>query len=45
MTRVWNFVADLARASKGYFEMKETMETVYGDKVLKKTAIYAIIKK
>ncbi len=40
-----DFVADLARASKGYLENKETMETVYGDEVLKKMAIYAIIKK
>jgi hypothetical protein len=42
---IWDFVADLARASNGYLEIKETMETVYGDKVLKKMAIYAIIKK
>ncbi len=45
MTCVRDFVVDLARAGKGYLEIKETLETVYGDKALKKTAIYAIIKK
>jgi hypothetical protein len=45
MTRVRNFVADLARAGKGYLEIKKTMDLVYGDKALKKTAIYAILKK
>jgi hypothetical protein len=45
MIRVWNFVTELAIANKGYLEIKETMETVCGDKALKKTAIYAIIKK
>jgi hypothetical protein len=45
MTRVWDLVADLARAGKGYLEIKETVEAVYGDKALKKTAIYAIISK
>jgi hypothetical protein len=38
-------VADLARADIGYLEIKDTVETMYGDKALKKTAIYAIIKK
>jgi hypothetical protein len=42
---IWDFVAALASASKGYLENKETMETVYGDEVLKKMAIYVIIKK
>jgi hypothetical protein len=45
MTRVRDFVADLARAGKGYLEIKETIEAAYGDKALKKTAIYAIISK
>ena len=45
MTRVRDFVADLARAGKGFLEIKKTVETVYGDKALKKTAIYAILKK
>ncbi len=42
---IWDFVDDLARACKGYLESRETVGTVYGDKVLKKRAIYAIIKK
>jgi hypothetical protein len=45
MMRIWDFVADLARAGKGYLEIKETVEAAYGDKGLKKTAIYAIISK
>jgi hypothetical protein len=45
MTRVRDFIADLARASKGYLKIKETVEAAYGDKALKKTAIYAIISK
>jgi histone-lysine N-methyltransferase SETMAR len=45
MTRVRDFVADLVRARKGFLEIKKTVDTVYGDKALKKTAIYAILKK
>ncbi len=45
MTRVQDFVADLARAGKGYLEIKETVEAAYGDKALKKKSIYAIINK
>jgi hypothetical protein len=45
MTRVGDFFADLSRAGKGYLEIKETVEAVYGDKALKKTAIYVIISK
>jgi hypothetical protein len=45
MTRVGDFVADLSRAGKGYLEIKETVEAAYGDKAIKKTAIYAIISK
>jgi hypothetical protein len=45
MTQVWDFVADLARAKKGFLEIKKTVYTGYGDKALKKTAIYAILKK
>jgi hypothetical protein len=36
---------NFTRAGKGYLEIKESMESVYGEKVLKKTAMYAIIKK
>jgi hypothetical protein len=42
---VRDFVANLARAGKGFLEIKITVETEYGDKALKKTAIYAIFKK
>ena len=45
MTRVQDLVADLAKAGKGYLEIKEAGETAYGEKALKKTVIYAIIKK
>jgi hypothetical protein len=45
MKRIRDFVADLARAGKGYLEIKKTVEAAYGDKALKKTAIYAIINK
>jgi hypothetical protein len=44
MTRVRDFVANLARAGKGYLEIKKTVDLVYGDKALEKTAIYAILK-
>ena len=40
MTRVRNFVADLARAGKGYAEIQQLVDAAYGDKALKKTAIY-----
>jgi histone-lysine N-methyltransferase SETMAR len=45
MTRVRDFVADLARAGKSFQKIQKTVQTVYGDKALKKTAIYAILKK
>ncbi len=45
MTGTHNFVADLARAGKGYQEIKEMVYAAYGDQSLQKTAIYAIIKK
>ena len=45
MTGARNFVADLARAGKGYQEIKEIVDAAYGDQTLQKTAIYAIIKK
>ena len=44
MTCVRNFVADLARASKSYKQIKKTSNIVDGDKSLKKTANFAIIK-
>jgi hypothetical protein len=45
MTRVRDFVADLAKTGKSFKEIKEIVDSVYGDKTLKKTAIYAILKK
>jgi hypothetical protein len=43
MTCICDFVTDLARTCKSYLEIKEIEESVYGEKALKKTAIYAII--
>ena len=45
MTRVHDFATDLARTRKGFKEIKEMLDQVYGDKSLKKTAIYDIIRK
>jgi hypothetical protein len=45
MICISDIIADLSRASKSYFEIKEMLQSVYGDKALKKMAIYAIIKK
>ncbi len=39
MTGAHDFVAGLARAGKGYKEIKETVDTPFGDKTLQKTAI------
>ena len=44
MTRVHDFAADLAKAGKSCKEISEMLNTVYGDKALKKTQIYVIIK-
>jgi hypothetical protein len=44
MTRVHDFAADLAKAGKSFKEISEMLNTVYGDKALKKTQIYVIIK-
>jgi hypothetical protein len=45
MTCVRDFIADLARVGKGFLEIEKALDLVYGDKALKKTAIYAILKK
>ena len=45
MTRAHNFVVDLAKAGKGYKEIQEMVDIVYGVKSLKKSAIYVILKK
>jgi hypothetical protein len=39
-----NFVAVLARAGKSFKDFQETVAAAYGDKSLKKTQNYAIIK-
>ncbi len=39
-----DFVATLARARKSFEDIQETVALAYGDKSLKKTQIYAIIK-
>jgi hypothetical protein len=36
---IWDFIADLIRASKSYLEIKEMVESMYREKALKKTAI------
>ncbi len=45
MTRAHNFVVDLAKAGKSFREIEDMVSIVYGDKSLKKTAIYDIMKK
>jgi hypothetical protein len=45
MSSAYDFVAGLAGACKGYKEIKETVDSAFGDKTLQKTAIYSIIKK
>lgn len=44
MTRVRNFVADLARAGKGYHEIKQMTDAAYADMALTKSSIYRIIR-
>ncbi len=39
-----DFVATFARARKSFKDIQETVVATYGDKSLKKTKIYAIIK-
>ena len=45
MTEVRRFVADLAMTGISFREIKELQEKRWGDLALKKTQIYAIIKK
>ncbi len=45
MTRAHDFVVDLAKAGKSFREIQDMVSIVYGDKSLKKTAIYDIMKK
>jgi hypothetical protein len=44
MTRVRDFVADLARAGKSFSEIKNTVEAAYGDRSLSSSQLYRIIK-
>ena len=44
MTRVRDFVVDLARSGKRCNEIKETVDSVYGDKSITKSQIYNILK-
>jgi histone-lysine N-methyltransferase SETMAR len=45
MTRVHDFVVDLAKGGKSFGEIKKLVDDVYGDKALKKTQIYEILKR
>jgi [histone H3]-lysine36 N-dimethyltransferase SETMAR len=45
MTRAHDFVVDLAKAGKSFREIQDMVSIVYGDKSLKKSAIYNIMKK
>jgi hypothetical protein len=45
MTRVRDFVADLARAGQNYKEIRETVNKVYGGMSLRRSAIYEILRK
>jgi hypothetical protein len=44
MTRVYDFVVDLAKGGKSFGDIKKLVDDVYGDKALKKTQIYEILK-
>jgi hypothetical protein len=44
MTRVRDFVADLARAGKSFSEIKKTVAAAYGDRSLSSSQLYRIIK-
>ncbi len=45
MTEVRDFAAALARAGNTFAEIKTLCEASYGDQALKKTQIYAILRK
>jgi hypothetical protein len=45
MTRVHDFVVDLAKGRKSFGDIKKLMDDVYGDKAFKKTQIYEILKR
>ena len=45
MTGVRDFVAGLARAGKDFAEIQDTVKKAFGDKALKRTQIYEVIRK
>jgi hypothetical protein len=45
MTPIRDFIGALAVARKSFKEIEETVKKVYGDKALKRTQIYDIMKK
>jgi hypothetical protein len=45
MTRIHDFVVELARAGKKFKEIQQTLQKAFGDKTLKKTAIYEILRR
>jgi soluble P-type ATPase len=45
MLPIRDFVGALAVAGKPFKEIEETVKKIYGDKVLKKTQLYEIIRK
>jgi hypothetical protein len=45
MTKVQDFVVALARAVKGYNEIKNTTDSAFGAKSMSKSVIYKIINK
>jgi hypothetical protein len=45
MTRVHDFVVDLAKGGKSFGDIKKLVGDVYGDKALKKTQIYEILQR
>jgi hypothetical protein len=45
MTRVHDFVVDLAKGRKSFKEIKKLVDDVHGDQALKKTQIYEILKR
>jgi len=44
MTKVKDFVVDLAKAGKGLKEIKQMVDTVYGDKSMSSRQIYRLLK-
>jgi hypothetical protein len=45
MTRVHDFVVDLAKGGKSFKEIKKLVDYVHGDQALKKMQIYEILKR